>query len=75
MYTLFACLEINRLLNIQSSNTFVKITPSIEVGTLAKLKVNKYIKLSDLFYGLMLPSGNDAALVLAYYYGYWLGKN
>ena len=23
----------------------------------------------------MLPSGNDAALVLAYYYGYWIGKN
>ena len=22
----------------------------------------------------MLPSGNDAALVLAYYYGYWLGN-
>lgn len=23
----------------------------------------------------MLPSGNDAALILAYYYGYWLGKS
>jgi D-alanyl-D-alanine carboxypeptidase len=23
----------------------------------------------------MLPSGNDAALVLAYYYGYWLGRS
>lgn len=22
----------------------------------------------------MLPSGNDAALLLAYYYGFWLGK-
>lgn len=22
----------------------------------------------------MLPSGNDAALLLSYYYGYWLGK-
>ena len=23
----------------------------------------------------MLPSGNDAALILAYYYGFWLGKS
>lgn len=23
----------------------------------------------------MLPSGNDAALVLSYYYGYWLGNS
>jgi hypothetical protein len=28
----------------------------------------------SIYYGLMLPSGNDAALNLAYYYGFLLGK-
>jgi D-alanyl-D-alanine carboxypeptidase len=27
-----------------------------------------------MYYGLMLPSGNDAALNLAYYYGFLLGR-
>ena len=31
--------------------------------------------LKDLYYGLMLPSGNDAAMVLAAYYGSWLMGN
>jgi len=29
----------------------------------------------DLYYALMLPSGNDAACVLACYYGCWLVGN
>lgn len=47
--------------------------PSTEQGTQAELPLGKYLKLEDLYYGLMLPSGNDAALNLAYYYGYWMG--
>ena len=38
-------------------------------GTTAKLGENMLIKLIDLLYALMLPSGNDAALVLANYLG------
>lgn len=38
-------------------------------GTTAELKEGKYIKLYDLFYGAMLPSGNDAALLLAEVFG------
>jgi len=34
-------------------------------GTSATLKSNLFISLEDLFYGLMLPSGNDASVVLA----------
>ena len=34
-------------------------------GTSAMLNEGDIILLNDLFYGLMLPSGNDAALVLA----------
>jgi len=28
-----------------------------------------WVKLEDLFYALMLPSGNDAALVLSEFFG------
>ena len=41
-------------------------------GTSAKLKENTWITLKDLFYALMLPSGNDAAIVLAENMGYIL---
>jgi D-alanyl-D-alanine carboxypeptidase len=34
-------------------------------GTSARLMEGMWIKLGDLFYALMLPSGNDAAIVLA----------
>ena len=34
-------------------------------GTTAHLAVNAWISIEDLLYGLMLPSGNDAAMVLA----------
>lgn len=50
------------------------MVPTTEVGTLAHLEVGEYLILEDLYYGLMLPSGNDAALLLAYYYGYWMGR-
>ena len=39
---------------------------------MANLKPNHYISILDLYYALMLPSGNDAACVLAFYYGGWL---
>lgn len=45
----------------------IKISPTAAAltGTTAELKENKYIMLYDLFYGAMLPSGNDAALLLS----------
>ena len=38
-------------------------------GTSAKLPDGAYVKLSDLLYGTMLPSGNDAAYLLAEVFG------
>jgi len=46
----------------------------LSTGTTADLVVGKYILLKDLYYAMMLPSGNDAAAVLSFYYGYWLDK-
>ena len=34
------------------------------LGTTANLRANDKLKIKDLLYGLMLPSGNDAANVL-----------
>lgn len=34
-------------------------------GTTAHLKYGKWLKLEDLLYGAMLPSGNDAAYLLS----------
>lgn len=34
-------------------------------GTTAQLKHGKWLRLDDLLYGAMLPSGNDAAYLIA----------
>jgi D-alanyl-D-alanine carboxypeptidase len=34
-------------------------------GTSAQLKQGKWVRLEDLLYGTMLPSGNDAAYLLS----------
>jgi serine-type D-Ala-D-Ala carboxypeptidase (penicillin-binding protein 5/6) len=39
------------------------------IGTRAKLKTGDTLSLIQIFYGLLLPSGNDAALVLADFFG------
>jgi len=50
----------------------IKITDAAtkNIGTTAGLKVAKWIFLKDLFYGIMLPSGNDAAHLLAEIIGF-----
>jgi serine-type D-Ala-D-Ala carboxypeptidase (penicillin-binding protein 5/6) len=75
MYTLYACLELNEVFNLDPNSLYLQIVPTLEIGTLARLKAEKFVKLNDLYYGLMLPSGNDAAMVLAIYYGNWLMAN
>lgn len=43
----------------------VSSTASALNGTSAKLTAGVFVKLYDLLYGAMLPSGNDAAFFLA----------
>lgn len=38
-------------------------------GTTANLRKNDSLTLLDLYYGLLLPSGNDAAMALADHFG------
>lgn len=42
------------------------------IGTTANLKAGTWITLRDLLYGMMLPSGNDAAYVLAETIGFFI---
>ena len=37
----------------------------MQVGTTSNLKEGDILTLNDLFYAMMLPSGNDAAYVIA----------
>ena len=39
------------------------------IGTTANLQENDILSVEQLFYGMMLPSGNDAAFGLAEYFG------
>ena len=41
-------------------------------GTSANLRTGEEILVIDLLYGLMLPSGNDAAIALAMFFGKFL---
>ena len=41
-------------------------------GTTANLRPGDELFVIDLLYGLMLPSGNDAAVALAQYFGKFL---
>jgi serine-type D-Ala-D-Ala carboxypeptidase (penicillin-binding protein 5/6) len=41
-------------------------------GTTANLKVDEEFYIIDLLYGLLLPSGNDAGVALAQYFGKFL---
>ena len=65
------CLDILKRSNSISLETTVKVSyrASRLAGTTAFLKVGDKITIKNLLYGLMLPSGNDAAWALAEYFG------
>ena len=69
--TLHCSLKISKLFKIDLNSTIVTISEkgaSIN-GTSAQLKPGDKLSLYDLLYGMMLPSGNDAAHSLAEYFG------
>ena len=65
--TAICVIEICKHLRISLNETMFRITSSaISIGgTTANLSSYEWISISDCLYGLLLPSGNDAALVLA----------
>jgi len=77
MMTFYTCLKIMEKFNIDPNTTITTVSrcASRTNGTSACLREGDQLSLNQLFYGLMLPSGNDAAYCLAEYFGQYLNEN
>ena len=69
--TCYTTIKLCKLLNIDPRNTYVKATDVAAdiCGTTANLKKDEELSIHELLFGLMLPSGNDAAFALSQYFG------
>jgi len=69
--TFYTCLKIIEKLSLDIDKITFKVTlnAASATGTNSNLKEGMLVKLRHLFYALMLPSGNDAALALAENFG------
>jgi D-alanyl-D-alanine carboxypeptidase (penicillin-binding protein 5/6) len=66
--TVWGLIERFRL-NYQTVRISVTQQAAATIGTSARLTAGTWMTILDLLYGLMLPSGNDAALLLAQTFG------
>jgi len=77
--TLYVCLKlinkfgINLDMYIPTTNPFIDLSEII--GTSANIPNDYLITVKDLLYGMMLPSGNDAAELLAAFFDDVLARN
>jgi D-alanyl-D-alanine carboxypeptidase len=64
--TAICTLDLCQRYSMNLKSTYFKVThwASMMNGTTADLQENAWMTIEDLLYGLMLPSGNDAATVL-----------
>lgn len=64
--TCYLTLTLTKKLNLPLMELTVRVSKlaASMIGTSANLKEGDQLKLIDLLYGLMLPSGNDAAFIL-----------
>ena len=69
--TLYCCLLLEKEFKINTQESFVQCSQNAYNlgGTTACLSEGDQLKVEDLYYGMMLPSGNDAAYTLAEFYG------
>lgn len=67
MMTMFCTLRLCKKFKINPKRCYFRATVNAATtrGTSAELESKEWITIEDLLYGLMLPSGNDAATVLA----------
>lgn len=74
MMTLYVALSILERLDLDSKALYLTVTreASFLGGTSADLEEGNLISIEDLFYGVMLPSGNDAAFTIGEYFGAFL---
>mmetsp|Transcript_65457 Transcript_65457/g.75277 ORF Transcript_65457/g.75277 Transcript_65457/m.75277 type:complete len:368 (-) Transcript_65457:216-1319(-) len=69
--TAFVVSKVSQRLNLDIENTMLTVSrnASRTPGTTANLREGDCLCIKDLLYGLMLPSGNDAAVVFAEHFG------
>ena len=65
--TLYACIKLTLIFDLKPSLHRVNVSgyASCMEGTTAELEKGDSLTIIDLLYGMMLPSGNDAATALA----------
>lgn len=71
MMTFYTVINIIEEYKIDPSQTFISVCRQATsiIGTSADLREDDILSVRQLFYGMMLPSGNDAAFLLAEYFG------
>ena len=69
--TCFVSLKLIKRFNLDPKKMYFSVSHSASsiTGTSACLDKGEWVLIEDLLYALMLPSGNDAALVLAENFG------
>ena len=72
--TSFVTLQICQRIKLDMRRTMFKVSKSSASmgGTSAKLRTGDILSVWDLLHGLLLPSGNDAAICLAENFGEYL---
>ena len=72
--TLFVVIQIIRKIKLNAEKTMLQVSKNAATvgGTSAKLKTGDVLSIWDLLHGLMLPSGNDAGIVMAEHFGQYL---
>jgi D-alanyl-D-alanine carboxypeptidase (penicillin-binding protein 5/6) len=71
MMTFYTIVRLMKRWNMQPKTTLITISyaGSQVTGTTADLTEGDVLSIEQLFHGMMLPSGNDAAYTLAEYFG------
>jgi hypothetical protein len=72
--TCYTVLKIMEKYSLNKHNTLITVSrwSSEQIGTTANLTENSSLSVWDLLHGLMLPSGNDAAIALSEHFGDFL---
>jgi D-alanyl-D-alanine carboxypeptidase len=71
MMTMLCSVRLSKKYKINMAKCYFRVTPNAAGtrGTTAELEAREWATIEDLLHGLMLPSGNDAATVLAENFG------
>ena len=72
--TCFVVVQIIRKIRLNAQRTYLQVSKAAATigGSSAKLRTGDILSVWDLLHGLMLPSGNDAAMTLAEHFGHYL---